>query len=271
MTSSSLSAHIAFGKCAFLKMLAYRLRYYTGIFTYLIFVSVYHFIWKAVYANQHEGALINGFTFSEMVTYIAIGWIARSFYFSNIDNEVHNLVRSGQITSFLLRPVSFQTTLFCQALGESLFRLLFFSIPIGLVIVSIFPVTLPTSTLAFAYFALSTFLGFAVLVALNFIIGLLAFFFHSIEGIMRAKHNIIMLLSGLLLPMTFFPPAIQSLLEWMPFQAIAYIPLAIYLGKVSEYDILDAVLLQASWFLILTLVGALMWHRAMRSLTVQGG
>lgn len=271
MTSSSLSAHIAFGKCAFLKMLAYRLRYYTGIFTYLIFVSVYHFIWKAVYANQPEGTLINGFTFSEMVTYVAIGWIARSFYFSNIDNDVHNLVRSGQITGFLLRPVNFQLMLFCQALGESLFRLLFFSLPIGFVILMIFPVTTPESLVTWGYFALSTLLGFLVLVALNFIIGLLAFFFHSIEGIMRAKHNVIMLLSGLLLPMSFFPTTIQSILEWLPFQAIAYIPLALYLGKVPEESVLPVLFLQLGWFIALTSIGALMWQRAMRSLTLQGG
>ena len=70
--------YLAFITNAFLNMLAYRLRYYTGIVTYLHFVSVHYFIWQAVFAEQPSGARLNGFTFEEMVTYISIGWIARS-------------------------------------------------------------------------------------------------------------------------------------------------------------------------------------------------
>ena len=38
-----------FVRVGFVNTLAYRLRYYTGIVTYFIYVSVYYFIWKAIY------------------------------------------------------------------------------------------------------------------------------------------------------------------------------------------------------------------------------
>ena len=40
--------YIAFGRVAFLQILAYRLRYFTGIMTYLMNVTVYYFIWRAI-------------------------------------------------------------------------------------------------------------------------------------------------------------------------------------------------------------------------------
>lgn len=255
---------------AFLKMLAYRLRYFTGIITYLIFVSVHYFIWQAVYANQPAGAEINGFTLSEMVTYVAVGWVARSLYFSNIDVEIETHVRSGQIGIYLLRPVNYQLMHISQALGESLFRLFFFTIPISIVIFSLFPVQFPSFTNAIL-FAIATFLGFLIMAQINFLIGMLAFSFKSIDGVMRAKYYLIQLLSGLLLPLTFFPMALQSVLDVLPFKMIAFVPLQMYLGKVSVENALSMFFQESSWFLALVAVGQVFWKRAFAKLTVQGG
>ncbi|MCB9030110.1 MAG: ABC-2 family transporter protein [Deltaproteobacteria bacterium] len=265
------TVYVAFIRNAFLKMLAYRLRYYTGILTYLLFVSVYFFIWKAVYSSKTPLETINGFTFTEMVTYVAVGWISRSFYFSNIDSEMNELVRTGQISVFLLRPVNFQTMMFAQAIGESLFRFFFFSIPIGVVILYVFPIQPPASLETFLLFCLSTLLAFGVLVAVNFIIGLLAFSLKSIDGVMRAKHNLLQLFSGLLLPLSFFPTWFQSLLDFLPFKAISYIPLLVYLNKVPQAEIWGVLAGQLFWIVALVFIGILLWKKAMAKLSVQGG
>src|SRR5437660_9731181 len=74
-----------FARVGFINTLAYRLRYYTGIVTYFIYVSVYYFIWKAIYVN---GSAIAGFDFRAMLTYVGVGWIIRSFYVNNIDQNL---------------------------------------------------------------------------------------------------------------------------------------------------------------------------------------
>ena len=55
----------SFARVGFVNIMAYRLRYYTGIVTYFIYVSVYYFIWKAVLA---DGGSVEGFDFPEMLT-----------------------------------------------------------------------------------------------------------------------------------------------------------------------------------------------------------
>ena len=79
-----------FVRVGFVNTLAYRLRYYTGIVTYFIYVSVYYFIWKAIFAHS---ARIEGFDFSHMLTYVSVSWIMRSFYFNNIDQDLAQVVQ----------------------------------------------------------------------------------------------------------------------------------------------------------------------------------
>ncbi len=74
--------YLEYSRLGFVNILAFRLRYYTGIVTYLINVTVYYFIWKALYATDADFA--RGFTFEEMVTYVAVGWVIRSVYFNKM-------------------------------------------------------------------------------------------------------------------------------------------------------------------------------------------
>jgi ABC-2 type transport system permease protein len=79
-----LAPYIEFSRVGFVNILAFRLRYFTGIITYLINVTVYYFIWSAVYG---PGQQIAGYDLSQMITYVSAGWIIRSFYWNTIDRK----------------------------------------------------------------------------------------------------------------------------------------------------------------------------------------
>lgn len=267
---TAVSVYGAFLRTAFLTMLAYRLRYVTGIITYLLFVTVHYFIWQGIYSTKPD-ALIHGFTLGQMVTYVAVGWIARSLYFSNIDVEVNEYVRSGEVSAYLIRPVNFHHMMVARAAGETLFRLLFFTVPISVVIVAVYPVSLPFSLVHGLAFLLATVFSFLITAELNFLVGLLSFSLKSIDGVMRAKYFLLQLLSGLLLPISFFPYWMQEVLQWLPFQAIAFIPLQIYLGQFQGGALLSNLLIQFVWWIALSYCSLLGWKRAVRHLTLQGG
>ena len=54
--TAALRLYGEFTRITFLKMLAYRLRYYTGIVTYLVFVAGNTFLFRAIYAGLPAGA-----------------------------------------------------------------------------------------------------------------------------------------------------------------------------------------------------------------------
>ena len=264
-----LRRYLEYARIGFVNILAFRLRYYTGIVTYLINVTVYYFIWKALYAADPEFA--EGFSFPEMVTYVAVGWVIRSVYFNNIDQNMATDVQSGDIVVNLLKPASVQSIYLGRALGEAAFRLFMLTVPAGIVIAAIFPVMPPASSLDFAAFLLSLAGSVLLVGALNFIIGSLAVRMKTILGLLRAKYYIQELLSGLLVPMTLFPAAVAGALAWLPFQHIAYTPLRIYLGKLDGAAMGEALAIQWAWAVSLLAFGAFFWSRMSRRLTVQGG
>ena len=131
-----LRVYLEFARVGFVNALAYRLRYVTGIVTYFIYVSVYYFIWKAIY--EHSAA-IEGFDFGHILTYIGVGWIIRSFYFNTIDQEIANQVTEGRLAMDLIKPVNLQTMYLARAAGESVFRLVILTLPTAVVLFLVFP------------------------------------------------------------------------------------------------------------------------------------
>ena len=260
--------YLEFARVGFVNILAFRLRYYTGILTYFINVTVYYFIWKALYANDPHFA---GFSFPDIVTYVAVGWIIRSLYFNNIDQDMAQDIMEGKISMALIKPVSVQWMYIFQALGETLFRLGLLSAPVAIVIALIFPVQPPRSPGHAALFLLSL-AGSVLLVAtLNFIVGTCAIRLKSILGLLRAKFFVQELLSGLLIPMTMFPAPAQKILAWLPFEHIGYTPMLIYLGRLSYSRAAIALLVQALWVAILAACGAWFWRVMARKITIHGG
>jgi ABC-2 type transport system permease protein len=129
--AEALAPYIEFSRVGFVNILAFRLRYFTGIITYLINVTVYYFIWSAVYG---QGQQIAGYDLSQMITYVSVGWIIRSFYWNTIDQEMAYEVIEGKIAMDLIKPISVPWMWLCRAMGESAFRLGLLTAPTAVVV-----------------------------------------------------------------------------------------------------------------------------------------
>ncbi len=258
----------AFARVGFINTLAFRLRYYTGIATYFIYVSVYYFIWKAIY--QHSTS-IEGFDFAHLLTYIGVGWIIRSFYFNNIDQDLAYQVIEGRLAMDLIKPVNIQLMYVSRAAGESVFRLALLTIPTAVVLFMVYSLRLPASVGHAAAFLVSVLLSFLIVAAINFAVGTFALRLQSILGLMRAKFFLLELFSGLLLPMTFFPHIAQKILAVMPFEYISYVPMLIYLGKLNGVGVARAIGIQILWIAVLLAIGDGLWRWSTRKVIIQGG
>ena len=143
--------------------------------------------------------------------------------------------------------------------------------PAAIAIVLIFPVQAPASTRHFALFTLGVAGSFLLMGAINFMIGTCAIRLKSILALIRAKYWLIELLSGLLIPMAFFPEAVRAVLAWLPFEHIAYTPLQLYLGKLGGAEAARALLTQWFWVAALLWLGDVWWRRSIRTITIHGG
>lgn len=261
---------LEFARSSFLIMLAHRIRYMIGVLNYMTYVAVNYFLWEALYLSN-PGQLRAGWTLNEMRTYVSVNWIVRSAYFSNADNILATRINKGEINSDLLRPTSLLLQSYGAALGEVAFRAAFMAVPVLLLALLVFGISPPASLLNGVLFAYSAFLAFHLFFAVNFLTGLCAVYTEKIQGFLWAKFMLLQFLSGLLLPLEFFPPAIRQVFEILPFKGMAHTPLSIYLGRVSGVELQGALLQQTLWTAALLLGCELLWARVRRRLSILGG
>jgi ABC-2 type transport system permease protein len=262
------SAYIDLIRIRFLMMLAYRVNYYSGIVIYSINIGAYYFLWKAIYGSNET---LGGMTVTQMTTYVAVSWMARAFYFNNLDREIAAEIRDGSVAVQFVRPYNYIVVKMMQGLGEGLFRFLLFSAP-GMVVVSLlFPVKLPTDMGIWLVFLLMLFFSFLINSQINIVTGLFAFFVENNAGLIRMKRVAVDLLSGLIIPLTFFPGWAETVLKFLPFQAITYLPGSVFTGRISGGSVLEVLGIQLFWFLFMIVPIYLIWRAARHRMFVQGG
>ncbi|AIQ13090.1 ABC transporter permease [Paenibacillus durus] len=263
-----LEAYFDFIRIRFLTMLAYRLNYYTGILIYSLNIGVNYFTWKAIYG---QGESLGGFTAAQMTTYVAVSWMARAFYFNNLDREIATDIRDGSIAIQFIRPYNYVFAKMMQGFGEGMFRFLLFMIPGMALAMLLFPVQLPHDPAAWAGFLVMLFFSFLINSQINIITGLLAFFVENNEGLMRMKRVVVDLFSGLIIPISLFPGWLSSILKLLPFQAITYLPGSVFTGRVQGVGIWNVFGIQIIWFAILLIPLFWLYRAARQRLFVQGG
>ncbi|USG64728.1 ABC-2 family transporter protein [Brevibacillus ruminantium] len=252
----------------FLTLLAYRVNYYSGIIIYAINIGAYYFLWGAIYGGQQQ---LGGLSVEQMTAYVAVAWMSRAFYFNNIDMEMAQEVREGKVAIEMIRPYNYLAVKTAQAFGEGIFRMIFFALP-GIFLISLLiPFRFPGTPGAWGMYLVSLMFAFVINTQLNLLTGLFTFFLFRNDGMMRAKRVVVDLLSGLVLPISFFPGWAQTLMGYLPFQAINYYPSVIFTGAIPAEKAWQMIGLQALWVAVILVPILVMWRKAQNKLVVQGG
>ncbi len=273
--AGGLAPYLWLMRLTFLKLMAYRMRYLTGIATYGIFVGGQYFLWKAVYAAKGLGPedRLAGMTLAELTTYLAVGYIARAAYFTNTDSEIATRISSGDVTLDLLKPLSFHGQWLSQAAGETAFRLVFFALPMALILTPLFGIQAPVGDGWWQFPGLFA-LAFLINAELNLLAGTCTFWLEDITGLMSLKRNLMMLLSGLLVPLHLLPWGLGEACIWLPFSLISYYPSMAWVGHLGEGNapgFATIVALGLTWAAALRGANVLLWRAARGRMEVQGG
>ena len=263
--------HIA--RLTLLRLMAYRMRFVTGIATYAIFVGGQWFIWKAIFEARGPGAEIGGLTLAQLTTYLAVGYMARSAYFTNLDSEIAGKFQNGDVALDLMKPISPLGQWLALATGECAFRVLFFALPMACVLVPVFGVTAPAGDGWWQFPALFL-LAFLINHELNVATGIACFFLEDVTALTSLKRNLLMLLSGLMVPLHFLPDAVAAAVSWLPFAVISYWPVMAWVGELGVHGhpgFLHIAALGLGWLAVLHLGNRALWAKARGRLEVQGG
>ena len=227
----------------------------------------------AIYGSS-EKAVIGGLTQEEMVVYVFMVYVTGSVVTASISTMVSEDVVKGTVAMNLIKPIDYRLSLIAMASGNMVYRFLVPSvfIWIGLEIYKIKVLGLAPVTIAgILLYLISCVMSFLIYVLFDFCFGMLAFFTTYIFGMRMAKDALLSFLTGQLIPISFFPDAMQRVFDFLPFSSMVYTPVMIYLGKYTGQTLAFMLLRQAAWVVLLYVLGSLIWRQVTRRLVVLGG
>jgi ABC-2 type transport system permease protein len=144
-------------------------------------------------------------------------------------------------------------------------------LPVGVLVALVYGILPPASFWHGALFVAFFFLSFAIMFLLATVVGLCTFYVHRGESLEYLLQGILMLLSGSLVPLWFFPEALQPVVRMLPFAWVGFHPAAVYLGKVGVAEALWLLGVGLGWAALLLALAATIWWLVRHRLVVQGG
>jgi ABC-2 type transport system permease protein len=185
--------------------------------------------------------------------------------------EVMYSVHSGDISSDLLKPMNYYGFWLAQDLGRAIAGLLMRGVPMMLAYALLFGITLPHGIVQWLALGLALGLSWLASFSWHFLLNLAAFWTPNALGIGRFGFSLTWFLSGFLMPLRLFPEWFVRLCYLTPFPHMVNTIVEVYLGVVSGPALVEALLGQLLWVLILVGAGQLVLRAGMRQLVIQGG
>lgn len=250
--------------------LMYRMNYLIGLLKTFIFISAIYFLWKTLYSN---GVVLNTtYDLNSMLIYAIIGSGLRIVTSSFICYYISDLVRTGNISLELLKPISFQARLLFRTIGDISQDLIYkFSI-ISILTFIVFRVDVSVIRIInVAKFIPLMVCGALIIFLIDYIIGLLCFWLTDLWGVNFFKTQLITILSGALFPLWIYPAMFRSVIELTPFPYIFGYPLDVLIRGATAQEYFRILSIEFIWIAVLFLVGRLIWHKGSKQIFVQGG
>jgi len=248
--------------------LVYRFDFFVQLLLAPISLVVFYFLWKSIFTYSGE-EVINGFTFTMMISYYVISLVVGYFTWSEVDADIEWDVRHGYLIRALIQPIKYIARSFYFELGINTLVIIFQAIPL-MIIAFIFVGLEFVSPLNFVLFLISLLLALVLYFLISFMIGLSAFWLNKIDGLIRTKRPLVGFLSGSLIPLTFFPAGVQTVLDYLPFQYVRFVPIGIYLGLFDLNKIWFYLGMQLLWIGVIYLICELIWRKAFKKFSGVG-
>ena len=264
-----MKKYIQFIKISFNNGLAYRVEYFVGTFRNLVILLVQLCVWRALLAAGPVTTDAGVVTLGEMNTYVLISSMIQTLLTVNVVWNISDRIRNGQIAMDLIKPMNFQAYTFANMLGQNMFSFLFQLLPILAVGVIFIGMDFP-SIPNLLFFLLVMINAIIISFQINYIVGLVVFWY--LRG---WQANVIWMLnrlfSGAYIPLWFFPKFLVIISGFLPFRLYYFVPISIYMGKLTPLDCLYAILQQFAWMVVLYGLIRLEWRAAIKKLVIQGG
>lgn len=266
-----MTGYLSYFKLQIKRNLQYKASAISGLTTQFFLGIIYVLIYSAFYKRTN----VANFNIKELMCYV---WLNQAFlmliYIGIKDKEIITSIKNGEICYELTRPYDLYSFWYIKLITNRYASVILRCAPIiifSLLLPKPFNLSIPYSIKSFILFIISMFMSSLLIVSINMIIMLIAFFTNEDKGITSIIDTIGGILSGFEVPLLLLPPVILKISNYLPFRYILDLPFRIYSGNIKNNEAIFLIKIQILWTILLIIMGRLIMKYVLKHVSNQGG
>ena len=228
-------------------------------------------LWRAVFAGGKE--TIAGYTLAQMLSYYLIVTLIEATTSVTEDEwQIATDIKDGGISQFLVRPIDYFRYRLCLfSANRTIYTAMAFLPMAAIVLCNLRYLLPPANFVSLAAFVFSLALSAILQFLLAYLTALLAFWVLEISTLSFMLLATQRLASGEMFPLDLLPEWLGRLLMLTPFPYCMFFPASVYMGRVDGAALIEGLLMQGLWIVVLMALSREIWRRGLRTFPVGGG
>ncbi len=231
----------------------------------LVPVSIQLILWTAVF-RQGGISEFGGMTYSDLIAYT---W--GSLLFSQIRGGDHDfslieMIRTGSLSNYLVRPVGVVEFTFYRALGEKLLTTVFCFL-LGLIAIQFTTYKVENLLMGMMLAILGNIIHYVFGAALAAV----AFYWENAFAVLMMKNMLVAFLSGEMIPLSIIPEKYAFIWQSTPFYLYVFGPTQVLLGKWDAATWAHHMMIGCVWLTVFLFAVRLTWSYSIKRYQGLGG
>ncbi|HAI14096.1 MAG TPA: ABC transporter permease [Phycisphaerales bacterium] len=252
--------------------LVYRGDFMLSTFVRFLPIITQILLWTAV-IGAGDSDNIKGMKIGDIIAYYLLVTVARAF--SSMPGLTHGIageIRDGEIKKYLIQPIDLIGFLLVKRIAHKLVYYMIAFVPFAIVFFLLreyFSGWPPVHTLM--AFGASLLLAFCIGFFLEATFGFIAFWWLEVTSLMFIYMLMNFFFSGHMFPLDFLPDWLRNIFDCLPFQYMAYFPCAVFLGRMTEAQVIHGLWIGLGWAVFFCLTANLSFKWGVRRYSGFGG
>jgi len=243
---------------------------YRAVFVVALLNAAFPLVMMAIWIGMAQEGPVAGYTAADFAGYYLSAVLVRRTTGVGIVQDVERLVRTGELSVYLIRPLGVIHHFFARVLaGRPLVALA----PAALVAPAVllipgqqFDLRLPNLLL----FGLACGVGLTFEFLMQYLLAGLSFWIVQTQGVSAAYQFVRAFLGGYIVPLALFPPTLGTVLIWLPFQVSVALPAELLTGRLDPVQGALRLGVGIAWAGLAALGAHVVWRSGLRSYTAVG-
>lgn len=220
-------------------------------------------IWVTVFGSRD---VVGGYRQDEMITYVIIGYTMHVMTRNFLNQPVSDDIEKGTLSQFLVKPIQYISYIMTREVGRNGLTWSF-SVATQMIFVALFwkHMLPPSSAAAAAIIVVMLLLAVLINLFISFLVGCVAFWTVETLGAQVFLQTLRRMFAGNFFPLNLLPVGFVTASFLLPFSYSFFVPMQLYLGKMSIVEGFAGIGVEAVWIVLLYGITRFVWAKGMRA------